>query len=65
MSSKKDGLSQLWIEAPCGNIGELMDRNDYGYEIDMSIHSISPVLYNTIVKIKFEVSVYDSAYHTS
>ena len=37
--------TRLWIEAPCGNIGELMDPKDYGYEIDVSINSISPVLF--------------------
>lgn len=36
---------RLWMEAPVGNIGETMDPNEFGYQIDVSDNTIHPILF--------------------
>lgn len=37
--------TRLWLEAPFGNAGDMMDPNNFGYVIDMCENSIMPVLF--------------------
>ena len=37
--------ARLWLEASVGNIGEILDPNDFGYQIDVFDNAIQPVLF--------------------